>query len=102
MCSSDLAQRVAVYGRKGDIVDEDVVELSLSHRDFPPSSREDSKCEFGMSRKGLSTAPGLEDEERCRWATPLTDSGRLAVSHGRVYIAALRYPWLSSGFRSRS
>src|SRR6202042_3856504 len=30
------AQRVAVYGRKGDIVDEDVVELSLSHRDFPP------------------------------------------------------------------
>ena len=28
--------RVAVHGRKGDIVDEDVVELGLSHRDFPP------------------------------------------------------------------
>ena len=29
------AERVAVFGGKGDIVDENVVELSVSHRDFP-------------------------------------------------------------------
>jgi hypothetical protein len=45
------------------------VELGLSHRDFSPVLAWNRKCEFGLSRKGLSTGPRLEDEERCRWAT---------------------------------
>jgi hypothetical protein len=43
-----------------------------------------------LYRKGLSTEPRLELEERCRWATPLTDPLILAVGGQPVYIAALR------------
>ena len=49
------AKRVSVHRRKGDIVDENVVDLSFRHRDFPLASLQSfSKCEFGFYRKGLS------------------------------------------------
>ncbi len=49
------AQEIAVPGGEGDVVDENVVQPSLSHRDFPPAfAYHINRCEFGFGCKGLT------------------------------------------------
>jgi hypothetical protein len=60
---------------RGDVIDENVVQRSLSHRDFPCAfATHHSSCEFGFCRKGFAPRPEIQ----------------LAVGQQPVYNPALR------------
>jgi hypothetical protein len=69
-------QQISVRSREGDVIDENVVQRSLRHRNLPLCIRElPTKCELGFCRKGLSQDAEIQ----------------LAVRHQPVYNPARRY-----------